>query len=257
MNTDIQKIINASKAGGLVLKKYFGQSLEINQKTIACDLQTQADLGSEKVILEILEKEFPNYNIFSEEIGEIQKNSEYTFYIDPLDGTNNFVLGIPNFTVSIGLFKNEEIVAGVVHSPILDHTYYAEKNSGAFLDNKPIKVNAVDQLEQTTVCHNCGYAIYTEKEPKMYEQLYKNHVKRYMGNWSTAYDLCLLASGRTEAIITNHSEIYDFAAGKLIAKEAGAKITDFQGQPEINDKNKIFLATNGTKIHQEILKIIS
>ncbi len=97
------------------------------------DFQTEADLESEKRILSILKTEFPKYNIYSEEDGKFYHDSEYTFVIDPLDGTNNFVMGIPNFSVSIALFCKNEAIAGVVYQPILDQTYSALKGKGSFL----------------------------------------------------------------------------------------------------------------------------
>ena len=98
-----KNIIKAAVAGGKITKKYFGKVLELEGKTRPSDFRTKADLESEKAIIKILEKSFPTYNIISEEAGEINKNSEYTFEIDPLDGTNNFVLGIPYFSIGIGL----------------------------------------------------------------------------------------------------------------------------------------------------------
>jgi myo-inositol-1(or 4)-monophosphatase len=131
---EYKEVIRAAKTGGEVVRKYFGKSLKLEGKTIPADFRTKADLESEKVIIKILSKSFPKYNIFSEEIGEIDKNSEYTFHVDPLDGTNNFALGIPYSSVSIGLTRGDEIIFGVVYNPMLDNLYYAEKGRGSFFE---------------------------------------------------------------------------------------------------------------------------
>src|SRR3989338_4878503 len=109
-----QIIIAAAKAGGKIVKKYFGKIQSVEEKSCAWDFRTEADVKSEEVIIKILTSEFPTYNILSEECGLIDNESEYTFYIDPLDGTNNFFIGIPNFSVLIALAKGRETLFGVV-----------------------------------------------------------------------------------------------------------------------------------------------
>lgn len=256
MEIEIDKIITAAKAGGAVQKKYFGQSIETIQKTIASDFQTKADLESEQAILEILKKDFPEFNIISEEIGEINNNSDYTFYIDPLDGTNNFVIGLPNFSVSIGLFYKEEIIAGVIYSPIIDRVYYAQKGGGAFINNEKINVNKETDIKRATIAYNCNYDTGFEEQVKITDSLYSKDAKRILFNWSPTYDFCMLASGKIEGIINNNNEIYDFAAGKLIAREAGAIISNFDGTPEQSDRNAGFIICNNASIQNELIQVL-
>jgi len=256
INKDYLEIIKAAKAGGETTKKYFGKSLKIEGKSMPADFRTKADLESEKVILKILKKAFPKYNIISEEAGETQNGSEYTFVIDPLDGTNNFVLGIPYFSVAIGLVKNDKIIFGAVYNPILDNIYYAEKGKGAYLNGKKIKVNKEGNIKQSTVSVVVSYYEEVARDMMFGAELYKKDAKRVLFNWSVILDFCLMASGKTEALIIKDLPLHDFIAGKIIAKEAGAYITDFNGNPEKSEKNNRFLISNGTKIHQEILQII-
>jgi myo-inositol-1(or 4)-monophosphatase len=251
-----KEIIRAAKAGGEVAKKYFGKSLKLEDKTIPADFRTKADLESEKAILKILEKEFPDYNIFSEEAGELNKNSEYTFIVDPLDGTNNFVLGIPYFSVGIGLMKGTETIFGVVYNPILDNLYFAEKERGAFLNQKKICVNNEEDIRNSSICVVVDYGDKTGLQKKLVIELNSMGVKRCLTNWSCLLDFCLLASGKIESIIFHNCPLHDFVPGKLIAKEAGAVITDFDGNKEENHKNNTFLTSNGTKIHREILEVL-
>jgi myo-inositol-1(or 4)-monophosphatase len=250
------KIIKAAKAGGKITKRYFGKVLEIEGKTIPADFRTKADLESEKTIIKILSKSFPEYNIFSEECGEINKNSDYTFHIDPLDGTNNFVLGVPYFSVSIGLTKGDEIIFGAVYNPVLDNMYYAQKGRGAFLNGKKIEVNNESKIENSSVSVVVAFSCPNGYEPAILAKLFEEDVKRVLTNWSVALDLSLLASGKIEAIVIRDIHLWDFIAGKIIAKEAGAMIADFNGILEKNEKTATFLISNGTKIHQEILEVL-
>ncbi|PIR71481.1 MAG: hypothetical protein CO145_01725 [Candidatus Nealsonbacteria bacterium CG_4_9_14_3_um_filter_37_13] len=257
MKIDIKKIITAAEEGSKILKKYFGQTLKIKEKSLPVNIQTTADLKSEEKILETLKKNFPEFNILTEEKGLIDKKSEYTFIVDPLDGTNNFILGIANFSVSIGLLRQNKIVAGVVENPILDQIYFAKAGQGSFLNNKKIKVNKEKDIKKAIIGYDCDYGHYLEKYfRELLEKLEKKKVKRVMINMSPALDLCRLATGKIEAMINNGNEIYDFAAGKLILREAGGLITDFKGEKETDERKTIFLATNGTDIHQELLEIL-
>jgi len=254
---NVEKIIEAAETGGKILKDYFGQGMDTIQKSVTSDFYTKADLDSEKAILGILRRGFSNYNIFSEENGKIDKGSEYTFVIDPMDGTNNFVIGIPDFSVSIALFKNNEAIAGVINVPMLGHTYHAERRKGAFLDGTKLRVNDKKDIIKSTVVYTCGYRITREVLDKAISNLHKINVKRVLLNWSPAADFCLLAAGKIEAVANDRNEFYDYAAGKLIAREAGAKVTDFQGNKDTDDKNDAFLVSNGTEIHEKIVGCFS
>ena len=135
------QVIEAARKGGAVVKAYFGSELEAKEKSHTSDVITRADLESEEAVLQALASAFPEANVLSEEEGFIDRHSQYTFVVDPLDGSNNFILGIPNFSVSIGLLKEDKVVFGVVHAPMLDRTYLASKDKGAFLNDKRISVN--------------------------------------------------------------------------------------------------------------------
>lgn len=264
MNSEFKKIIKAAKAGGQILKKYFGhviptwhgQDLKIKEKTTVADFQTEADLESEKAILEIISKNFPDYNIYSEERGHIDKKSEHTFVIDPLDGSNNFVLGIPNFSTCIALLKNNQIIFSVVYNPILNQVYYGQKGKGAFLDGQVLSVNKEADIKKATIAYTCKYTSPREYFDHLIKGLHKKEIKRILTSWSPALDFCLLASGKIEAMINYDNEIYDYMPGKLIAREAGAMITDFKGEKDLDDKNNTFLVSNGTRIHQQLLDVL-
>lgn len=254
MYVDITKVILAAENGGAEVSKYFGQILDIQEKTTLSDFRTKADTESENAIIKTLSKEFPSFNILAEETGFVDKKSEYTFIVDPLDGSNNFVLGIPNFSISIGLMKNKESILGVVHVPVLGHTYHAKKNQGAYMQNKKISVNSKSDIKYATISYSCGYIHSNDYSEKLTHNLNLLGINRILYNWSPAFEFCLLASGKIEAIINNGNEIYDYAAGKIIAKEAGAIITSFDGVFEKTDEGNIFIASNSQEINKVLLK---
>ncbi|MDX9893116.1 MAG: inositol monophosphatase family protein [Patescibacteria group bacterium] len=256
MDNQFAPIIDAARQGGEQLKKYFGRHLDIiNEKLGPADLQTTADLESERAVLAILNKHYPDYNIFSEEVGMIDRGSDFTFYIDPLDGTNNFVLGIPYFSCSIALVQGHNVIFAAVYSPITDNLYYAQRGQGAFLNSQPIKVNVETAIDRCTVGYNTGYDVSDEENLKITRPILALDIKRLLINWSPALDLCLLASGRIEAIVVNRGEWHDFLAGHLIAQEAGAIITDFFGQVREHDQVKSFVVANSSAVSQKIVSI--
>ena len=256
MNSKDQKVVmGAARAGGKVIRSYFGKVLTIVEKTGAEDFRTEADIGSEAEIIAILEKAFPNWNIFSEECGLIDRKSEYTFYIDPLDGTNNFALGIPNFSVSIALIRGTETVFGLIYLPMINLMYHAVKGGGAFCNGKKISPSKETSLARCTSAFLCGYHC-----PKPYiiriVGNFSRRTKRVLINWSVASDFCLIASGKIETVINKKTELHDFLAAKLIAKESGCVVTDLKGNPEKNDLNRDFLASNNMEVHKKVLSLM-
>lgn len=252
---DTQLIISATKAGGKIVKKYFGQSLDIEQKSRASDVRTCADLESEQEIIKELDRHFPTYNIYSEECGFLDRKSEYTFYIDPLDGTNNFVLGIPNFSVIVALVRGREVIFGAVHLPMLDITYHAEKGGGAFCDGKKMSTSSEISLERSTTAFLCNYSTDKEYVGELLSKLSLG-TKRVLCNWSVGTDLCLVASGKTENVVNVKTEPWDFLAAKFIVKEAGGIVTDLVGQSETDDFNSSFVASGNIQIHKQIIALL-
>jgi myo-inositol-1(or 4)-monophosphatase len=249
----INKVIKAAKLGGEQINKFFGETIEVFSKSTIADFRTEADLASEKAILDKLQKHFPDFNYFAEESGWVKTGSEYTFIIDPLDGTNNFSLGIPSFSVSIALQKNDVTILGVVYNPILDELFYAEKDKGAFKNEVKMKVNDTREITKATISYACGY----EENGVIYEHIVKAintfKAKRLITNWSPALDYCLLASGKIESIICKGTDICDNMAGKLIVREAGGIITEFDGTEEKDEENTHFIASNNKELHNIML----
>lgn len=255
MDPRLVHIVRAARKGGKVLKRYFGESLETSVKSSLVDLRTKADLESEQEILQVLRAEFPDYNIWSEELGHEDHDSPYTFVIDPLDGTNNFTLGLPTFSVSIALLHHDTTMLGVVYSPFLEGAYYAQRGLGAYFDGAPLMVSGEKALDKATIAISAGYGTPREFNLNVTRRLVDAGAKRVLDEWSTPYCLCLIAAGRMEGMISSGAEFYDIAAAKLIASEAGLVLTDFDGNREHDDHNNNFIAGSTKELHQLLVDI--
>lgn len=224
---DLELAINASQSAGRIVRKYYQELLEIEEKDEGKKgILSKADKKSEEVILDIL-KDTP-YSILGEETGKQERDNENIWVIDPLDGTSNYLHGLPYFAVSIALMKKKDIQLGVVYCPISDELFYAEKGQGSFLNGRRIKTS------QNSLRSNISVFIthyYTKHSKDLFiqaiEQLTHLCWKRILG--SSAVELSYVACGRAESYISSEEEIWNTAAGIIIAQEAGALISDWKG----------------------------
>ena len=198
---------------------------------------------------------YPDHHIIAEESNQIQGNSDFRWVIDPLDGTTNFVHSLPIFAVSMGLQYNEETILGVVYNPVADKCFYAEKNTGAFLNDKPIHITSTNTLSNSLLVtgfpyiHDDSY----EKSFTLFKKLYgKTQGIRRLG--AAALDFCFVAMGRFEGFWEFGLQPWDVCAGALILEEAGGVVTDWDASP-MPFSGKRILATNG-HIHTEMIKIL-
>jgi myo-inositol-1(or 4)-monophosphatase len=242
--------IKAAKEAGKILMKYYGKDYEINSKrdsNHSSDLVTQADLDSEKKIVDILEKNFPEHRIYAEEQGLRDKDSEYTWYIDPLDGTGNFTRNIPLFGVSIGLIKNKQPILGVLYFPAIDLMVHAEKGKGAFANDKKISVS--NRELDNSLFYNAG--VYKGKIDFKTKIAEKVALTKMID--TSAYELAQIAMGDAELYILT-SVLHDVTAGVAIIREAGGKVTDYDDS-EWNQDSKGIVASNKV-IHDEIIGLL-
>lgn len=246
--------IKAAIAGGDVLKKYFNKGIKVDYKG-KIDPVTIADKNSQKKILQIIKKNFPEHAILAEEENKNKITSEYCWIIDPLDGTVNFIHGVKVFSVSIALSYKGEIISGVVYAPLLDEFFVAEKDKGAYLNGKRIKISNINTLIKSLVV--TGFPYYVQNDSSDILNLFDKILTRVQGLrrlGSAAIDLCHVACGRFEVFWEEGLKPWDVAAGSLIVTEAGGKITDYS-----NGNGYIFketlLATNG-KVHKNILQLL-
>ena len=219
--------LEATRAGAHVVIENFGKSNDSRVKGDAKGLVTQTDLDAEKAILDILSTK-SEFKILSEESGSNGDSNGPVWVVDPLDGTNNFAHSLPFFAVSVALMDGDESLIGVIIDPVHNNEYYALKGGGAFCNGKKMEVPEFNNEYIPTIFLNHGYA---EADRKKFQQLSKilaldNNILK-LG--TTALELCYIASGSVDAFVCSGDEIWDFAAGIVIAKEAGIIFTDWKG----------------------------
>lgn len=246
-------LLKAAKESGIIIKEYFEKKFIIESKDAISNLVTEVDKKSEEKIIKIIKKEFPDHNILSEEIGAINAKSEYKWIIDPIDGTINYAHSIPLCCVSIGLEKEGEIILGIVYNPMSGELFFAEKNGGAFLNDKKISVSKETNLKKSLLV--TGFPYNTSGNPNKPVEVFANFVNqdipvRRLG--SAALDICWTACGRFDGFWEYNLNPWDTAAGYLIMSEAGGKITNFNGE-RYNIYKPEILATNGL-IHNDMLR---
>ena len=249
-------LINAVNAGASELTRFFNKSFTVSNKQGINNLVTEADHASEKAILNVIKKEFPNHYILSEEAGEIIQDSNYKWIVDPIDGTVNFAHGIPICCVSIAIEHQGEIIMAAVYNPNLNELFFAEKDRGSSLNGSKISVS--EKINVMNACLVTGFP-YTYLDMsngplQVFERFIRKGIPvRRLG--SAAIDLCWVAAGRFDGFYEHKLEAWDSAAGYLIVEEAGGRVSDFNGN-RFSHYQPHVLATNG-KIHDEMLKWIN
>lgn len=241
----------ARQAGGLIME-YYARGVKTEYKgSGTVDVVTEADRASEKLIVEALRAAFPNHGIVGEEGSRSQSTGECIWYVDPLDGTTNFAHGFPIFSVSLGLARGNDVIAGVVFDPTRNELFAAELGSGATLNGKKIQVSRAATLGESLL----GTGFPSKKRhlnPNIYfyhQLTMKTHGVRRAG--SAALDLACVASGRYDGFWEFNLNAWDTSAGVLLVQEAGGKLTHVDGSRFDVAASRDVLATNGL-IHQEL-----
>jgi myo-inositol-1(or 4)-monophosphatase len=236
------------------LRHYFGNNPRIRKKG-AIDLVTQADVESEDAIIKTIRSYFPEHTILAEESGLNAAGSSCRWIIDPLDGTTNFAHALGLFSVSIAFAVEQSVKMGIVLNPVTGELFSAVENQGARLNGQPISVSSQQEMADCLIVTGFPYNFKTALQPLMTR--FRHCLEAAQGIrrlGSAALDLCFVACGRFDAFWEQNLKPWDTAAGLLIAKEAGAMVTDFSNHPYSVDMKEI-LATNG-KIHQKMLSLL-
>ena len=230
-------MIKASEKASKVLIRDFGEveKLQVSNKGPS-DFVTNADLKTEKIIIEELKKAKPNYSILSEEKGIENNKDSKTWIIDPIDGTINFLHGIPHFAISIALKNENEIIAGLIYDPIKDEMFYAEKNNGAFFNNQRMRVSKKNNISE------CLFVTGGKIE--------FNYDFSYRKSGSAALDLAYVAAGRYDGYFQKKLNIWDIAAGIIILKEAGGLINEI----DISNNKDINIIASNSDINAKFKK---
>jgi myo-inositol-1(or 4)-monophosphatase len=233
ISSNLNIMIKASEKASKILIRDYGEieKLQVSKKG-AADFVTNADLKVEKIIIEELKKARPDFSLISEENGiKKNKNTNNTWIIDPIDGTINFLHGVPHFAISIALKSNNEIVSGLIYDPIKDEMFFAEKNNGAFLNNQKIRVSKKNIIE------NCLFTTgeVFEKKPDFL----------YRKSGCAALDLAYVAAGRYDGYFQKNLNLWDIAAGIVLINEAGGIINELN----LENLNRIKIIASNPNIN--------
>lgn len=255
-------LFEAADEAAKILVKNFGPAFKskIERKLEYSDLVTEIDRNSESKIIEILQNNFPEHKILSEERGYVsspgvKSDAEAVWIIDPLDGTINYIHSIPIFCISIALEINKEIRLGLIYSPFSGEKFFAEKGKGAELNGKKITPSKTKYLRDSLLV--TGFPYMAKKNIDSCIDHFANFIRtgtpiRRLG--SAALDLCYVACGKFDGFWEVRLNPWDVAAGSLILSEAGGKVSDFWGN-KYSIYGKQILATNG-KIHKEMMEVL-
>ena len=251
-------MIKACRKAAKILIRDFGEieNLQVSLKGPG-NFVTASDIKVEKILVEELQKARPTYSILSEEIGEINNDESFKWIIDPIDGTSNFLHGIPHFAISIGLEHDKEIICGIIYDPIKDEMFTAEKGNGAYVNNKRMRVSSRSKLKDCIIF--TGGPRQNPKDKELFFVEYKNFssiVKtpiRKMG--SASLDIAYVAAGRCDGFWQRNLNYWDYAAGIILVKESGGFVTDFNGENRYIE-NETILVTN-SKINKEMIEVLN
>ena len=251
-------MVKVCRKAAKILIRDFGEieNLQVSLKGPG-NFVTASDIKVEKILVEELQKARPTYSILSEEIGEINNDESFKWIIDPIDGTSNFLHGIPHFAISIGLEHDKEIICGIIYDPIKDEMFVAEKGNGAYVNNKRMRVSSRSKLKDCIIF--TGGPRQNPKDKELFFIEYKNFssiVKtpiRKMG--SASLDIAYVAAGRCDGFWQRNLNYWDYAAGIILVKESGGFVTDFNGENRYIE-NETILVTN-SKINKEMIEVLN
>ena len=241
ISPNLNLMIRASEKASKILIRDFGEveKLQVSLKG-PNNFVTNADRKVEEILIKELEKSKKNFSILTEESGFIKKKDRNNFWIiDPIDGTTNFLNGVPHFCISIALLFEREIIAGVIYDPIKDELFYAEKNSGSYLNNKSIRVSKKNSISDSL------YGVNFRKN------IPENLIIRNTG--SAALDLAYVSCGRFDGCLQKNVNLWDVAAGTILIKEAGGVVDNF----EFKEFGKISIKASNERISSDLKKKIN
>ena len=247
--------IQAARKAGVLLAAHVGAPSTVHTKRNPADLVTEIDRASERLIARIVKRAFPDHGFYGEEHARRRLDSPYRWYVDPIDGTTNFVHGLPLFAISIGLAYRQAMLVGVIYDPIRRELFLAMKGRGAFLNGRRLRVSRTRSVARSLLA--TGFPNEFRRQPQPYLGWFltleaRSRAVRRLG--STAISLAYVAAGRLEGFYEQQLWPWDIAAGLLLVQEAGGRVTDFSGGAPVLHDGKL-VASNG-RIHAELLRCL-
>jgi len=245
-------LITLAKQAGDILRQSFGLHLRVEHKGVI-DLVSEADRQSEQYLLSYIRQRYPADPIVAEESGELAGRADHQWYIDPLDGTVNYVHGLPIYSVSIAYAEAGELRLGVVYDPSRDECFSAQAGQGAWRDGQPIHVSSTPDLDHSLLVTGFPYDIRTNPINNLdHYAHFARHSQGVRRLGSAALDLCHVACGRLDGFWELRLNPWDVAAGGLIAREAGAVVTNLAGEADFISPPQSILAAN-PQVHSQML----
>lgn len=256
----LEVAVAAARSAGTCLLHFFQQGQYWARSKQDTSLQTKADMEAEEIILRQLREAFPDHTLQSEERGTLfsSRYSPYRWSIDPLDGTENFVLGIPYFSSCLTLYYQQRPCVAVVYNPVTDELFTARRGVGAQLNGLPLVVSRQSELPRSRVFFIPDFVTKRQSRTvRLREALYRE-CRRVLDTWSPALDWCLVANGKVDVVVTfaHGTPETDASAGMFILEEAGGRITDFAGHPSSLQNMGQLVGSNATTLHDAVLQVI-
>lgn len=245
----------AARVGGQIVARYFRDGVSMRSKQ-SYNLVSDADVETERAIVAVIRETFPHDAVLGEEEHHGAADAERLWIIDPLDGTNNFAHGIPQFAVSIAYYHRGEAQCGVVHQPLTDEWYVARRGCGAFHDGKAVTVATSTRLDEVLLGVGFYYdrGVIMEATLAAIGDLFRRQIHGIRRFGAASLDLCWVGLGRFGAFFEYELSPWDFAAGRLFVEEAGGRVTTCLGQPLPIAKSSL-LASNGL-LHDAVLDVV-
>ena len=255
-SANINVMVKACRKAAKTIIRDFGEieNLQVSLKGPG-DYVSASDKKVEKIIIEELLKARPDYSVLSEEIGEINNSTSFRWIIDPIDGTSNFLHGIPHFAISIGLEHNKEIICGIVYDPIKDEMFSAEKGNGSYINNQRMRVSSRSKLKDCIVFSGGPRSSSSNKE------LVFNEYKKFSSQvdiavrklGSASLDMAYVAAGRADGYFQRNLKYWDIAAGIILVKEAGGIVNTI----DLSKNDNIKIRASSSAINEKMLTKLS
>ncbi len=247
----------AARAGGEVVSRYFREGTTMRSKDVS-NLVSDADIDAERAVVGVIREAFPGHEVLAEEEHAGRAEAEHLWVVDPLDGTNNFAHGLPQFAVSVAYYREGVARCGVILNPVRDEWHVAERGLGATFNGKPVRVNEEATLGETLVGVGFYYDHGTLMEATLgalseLKGVHHVHGSRRFG--AATLDFCMVGLGMLGAYFEYTLSPWDFAAGRLFVEEAGGRVTTCRGGPLPMAKSSV-LASNG-RLHDAMLGVVA
>jgi len=246
-------ILKAAKAAGKVILKDYGNVGNFKFKAPR-SIVTKTDILSEQIIMKTVRKKFPNHNFLTEESGSIIRESEYTWIVDPIDGTTNFVSNIPQFAVSIALAKNDEVMMGVVYNPCTKDLFIAEKGKGSYLNGKRLHVSKKNNLKDGVLAFSLPSDTKLARKSLSFLDRSFGTFRALRNFGSAALNMCYIAQTKFDMYYSFNIKAWDIAAANLIVEEAGGKVSNINNKKWKLDDDTI-VASNKT-LHNKFIELL-